>query len=185
METRDCIKSRRSIRRFTEQPISDELLMELIEAIRWSPSWANTQTWEVVVVKDPVVKEKLAGCVSETNPAYKGLLQAPVIMVVCGRVGSAGYKNGEAATERGDWYMFDAGIASQNMCLAAHDLGLGTVHVGSLNHQAVDELLGLPEDVNSLEIIPVGYPAKEGSAPPRKKPESFVFVDHYGNHADF
>lgn len=185
METRDCIKSRRSIRKFTDQPISEEVMMELLEAIRWSPSWANTQTWEVVVVKDQAVKEKLIECVPEKNPAYKGIIQAPAIIVVCGRLGLAGYKKGEIITDKGDWYMFDAGIACQNFCLAAHDLGLGTVHVGTFNHQKLDELLGLPEDVKSVEIIPVGYPAKESSAPPRKELDSFVYFDHYGKAATF
>lgn len=77
--------------------------------------------------------------------------------------------------------MFDVGIAAQNLCLAAHDLGLGTVHVGLINHQAVDELLGLPSDVESLEIIPVGYPEKVGNAPPRKELSEFVHWDKYGN----
>ncbi|SHH24800.1 Nitroreductase [Thermosyntropha lipolytica DSM 11003] len=180
METRECIKTRRSIRRFTDQPISDEVLIELLEAIRWAPSWANTQPWEVVVVKDQVLKEKLADCLSSNNPARKGMLEAPVVIAVCCKVGLSGYKKGEALTDKGDWYMFDGGIACQNLCLAAHDLGLGTVHVGAMDHKKVDELLGLPPDVKSLELIPVGYPAQEGKAPPRKELESFVHLNRYG-----
>ena len=60
METRECIKTRRSIRRFTEQPIPDEVLNELLEAVRWAPSWSNTQCWEIIVVKDGETKQKLA-----------------------------------------------------------------------------------------------------------------------------
>lgn len=180
METRECIKTRRSIRRFTDQPISNETLVELLEAIRWAPSWANLQPWEVIVVKDQDLKEKLAACVPPTNPAHKGITQAPVVIAVCCKLGLSGYKGGQALTDKGDWYMFDGGIACQNLCLAAHDLGLGTVHIGTLNHKVVDELLGLPSDVKCLELIPVGYPAKEGTAPPRKELESFVHIDRYG-----
>ncbi|MEA1960086.1 MAG: nitroreductase family protein [Bacillota bacterium] len=185
METRECIKTRRSIRRFTDEPVSDEMLVELLEAFRWSPSWANTQVWEVVVVKDQALKEKLAGCVPEKNPGHKAVLQAPIVFAVCCKLGSSGYKGGELLTDKGDWYMFDAGIASQNLCLAAHDLGLGSVHVGTLNHKVIDELLGLPADIKSVEIIPVGHPAKEGAAPPRKELETFVYADRYGQKVSF
>lgn len=182
METRECIRSRRSIRRFTDQPVSDEALKELLEAVRWAPSWGNTQTWEVIVVKDQATKEKLAECVPPNNPACKGIPQAPVVIVVCGRLGSSGYKSGELLTDKGDWYMFDAAIACQNLCLAAHDMGLGTVHVGTLNHKVIDELLGLPDHIKSLELIPVGYPAKEGNAPPRKELQEFVHLERYGKN---
>jgi len=184
METRDCIKNRRSIRKFTDQPISDELIIELMEAVRWSPSWANTQTWKVIIVKDQVTKDKLIECIPETNPAYKGILQAPVVIVLCAKQGVAGFKNGERQTVKGDWYMFDAGIACQNLCLAAHDLGLGTVIVGGINHKKLDELLGLPEDVKTVVVLPIGYPAKEGKAPARKELKNFVYIDHYGKALD-
>ncbi|MBO8158229.1 nitroreductase family protein [Thermosyntropha sp.] len=181
METRECIKTRRSIRRFTDEPVSDDLLYEVLEAVRWAPSWANTQCWEIIVVKDSSTKDKIASILSPNNPAAKGVKEAPVVLIVCGRTGLAGFKDGVAKTDKGDWYMFDVGIACQNLCLAAHDLGLGTVHVGSLDHKALDELLGLPEDVKSVEVIPLGYPAKEGKAPPRKAIEDFVYFEKYGN----
>lgn len=181
MDTLECIKTRRSIRRFTDQPIPDELLNQVLEAVRWAPSWANTQSWEIIVVKDKANIEKIAQQVPESNPAYKGLLQAPVLIVICAKLGLAGYKKSEQITEKGDWYMFDAGIASQNLCLAAHALGLGTVHVGTIpDHQALDALLGLPEDIKSIEIIPIGYPAKEGNAPPRREISEFVHSEKYG-----
>ncbi|NLV21221.1 MAG: nitroreductase, partial [Syntrophomonadaceae bacterium] len=85
METRTCIKERRSMRKFTEQEVSDEQLQELLEAVRWSPSWANTQCWEVVVIKDQARKEQLAAMLSEKNPATKGVVQAPLVLVICAR----------------------------------------------------------------------------------------------------
>lgn len=180
MEAFECIVTRRSIRKFTEQPVSEETIKKLFEAVRWAPSWANTQCWEIVVLKEKGSKEKLAGMVSKNNPAVKGIMQAPVVFVVCCKKGVSGCKNGTTVTARGDWYMFDAGIACQNLCLAAHALGLGTVHVGYFAHDAVDELLGLPGDVKSVEIIPVGYPAQEGKAPPRKEPGQFCHLEKFG-----
>lgn len=181
MDTLECIKTRRSIRRFTDQPIPDDILNQVLEAVRWAPSWANTQSWEIIVVKDKDNIKKIAEQVPDSNPAYKGLFQAPVIIVICAKLGLAGYKKSEQVTEIGDWYMFDAGIASQNLCLAAHALGLGTVHVGTIiSHQALDELLGLPENIKSIEIIPMGYPAKVGNAPPRREISEFVHSERYG-----
>jgi nitroreductase len=173
------------MRKFTEQEVSDEQLHELLEAVRWSPSWANTQCWEVVVIKDQARKEQLAGMLSEKNPSVKAVTQAPLVLVICAKLGVAGYEHGENvehafATDKGDWFMFDAGIASQNICLAAYDMGLGTVHVGQIKHKEVDQLLGLPEGVCSVEVIPVGYPAKEGKAPGRKPLENFVHYEKYG-----
>lgn len=181
MDTLECIKTRRSIRRFTDQPIPDEVLYQILEAVKWAPSWANTQTWEIILVKDRENVEKIAALVPESNPAYKGLFQAPVIAVICAKLGLSGYKKSELLTELGDWYMFDAGIAAEHLCLAAHALGLGTVHVGTiLSHKALDEILGLPEDIKSIEIIPIGYPAKEGNAPPRREISEFVHSEKYG-----
>lgn len=180
METRECIKTRRSIRRFTDQPVPDEVLAELLEAVRWAPSWSNTQCWEIIVVKDDETKQQLAGLLAENNPAAKGVKDAPLILVLCARKGVSGYKKGELDSIKGDWCMFDLGIAAQNLCLAAHDMGLGTVNVAWLDNKGVDELLNLPEGIESFEIIPVGYPAREGNAPPRKELSEFVHLGRYG-----
>lgn len=180
MDTLECIKTRRSIRRFTDEPISDEILLQLLEAVKWAPSWANTQTSEIIVIKDNKAKEKIVEILAPNNPATKGVLQAPVVVIICAKTGMAGYKNDEEVTNKGDWYMFDAGIASQNLCLAAHALGLGTVHVGYVDHQALDEYLELPPHVKSIEVIPIGYPAKVGNAPPRREISEFVHSEKYG-----
>ncbi len=181
METRECIRTRRSIRRFTDQPVSEEQFKELLEAIRWSPSWANTQCWEVVAVREREAKEKLASLViRKDSPAAQGLIEAPLVLVMCGRVGLAGFHQGQARTDKGDWYMFDLGIACQNLCLAAHAMGLGTVHMGGFDHPALDDYLGLPPDVHSVEMIPVGYPAQEAASPARKELSVFVHLEKYG-----
>ncbi len=181
METKECIKNRRSVRNFTAQEIPGETLLELLEAVRWSPSWANTQCWELIVVKDKAKKEKLAELLSERNPATKAVVQAPLVLVFCGKKGVSGYKKGVAASNKGDWFMFDVGIACQNFCLAAHDLGLGTVQIGNFDHRGVDKFLNLSGDVESVAIIPVGYPSGDSAAPPRKEIRAFVFLESYGN----
>lgn len=183
MELRECILGRRSIRRFQDRPIGEDILRELLEAVRWSPSWANTQCWEVILVREEARKKAIAGTYNESNPATQGTIEAPVVAVFCARKGRSGYKKGTMASNKGDWFMFDLGIACQNFCLAAYDLGLGTVFVGSLDHQKLDQVLELPDGVEAVAVIPLGYPAQEGKAPPRKPLADFVFIEKYGQPA--
>jgi nitroreductase len=75
--------------------------------------------------------------------------------------------------------MFDTGLAMQNLCLAAHGLGLGTVVVGNFNHQKVAEILGVPQNVEVVAITPLGYRAAEGVAPKRKDLSEFVHYEKY------
>jgi nitroreductase len=175
----DGIKGRRSIRKYKPDPIPEETIRVLAEAVRWAPSWANTQCWEVVVVKDPKVKAELASALSKTNPALSSMTEAPLVIVLCGKKGVSGFKKGEAVTVKGDWLMFDTGMAMQNLCLAAHALGLGTVVVGRFNHQKVSEILGVPQTIEVVAMTPLGYPAAVGGAPKRKELSDFVFYDKY------
>jgi len=110
MDTLQCIAKRRSIRHFTEEEVSNEQLRQLLEAARWAPSWANTQCWEFIVVRDPAIKQELAATMPEGNPARKAAVQAPVLLVACGKLGRSGFYKGNAATSKGDsWYMHDVG----------------------------------------------------------------------------
>jgi nitroreductase len=180
MELMEAIKGRRSMRKYRPDPVPEEALRALLEAVRWSPSWANTQCWEVIVVKDPKVKSELAGTLVKTNPALSSMAEAPLIIVLCGKKGVSGFKKGEAATVKGDWLMFDTGIAMQSLCLTAHGLGLGTVVVGLFDHQKAEEILGVPQDREVVALTPLGYPAAEGVTPKRKELSEFVFYEKYG-----
>jgi nitroreductase len=180
MDLIGAIKGRRSIRKYKPDPVPEETMRVLIEAVRWAPSWANTQCWEVIVVKDPKVKAELATALSKTNPALSSMTEAPLVIVVCGKKGVSGFKKGNAVTARGDWFMFDTGIAMQNLCLTAYSLGLGTVVVGMFDHKKVEEILGVPQNVEVVAMTPLGYPAAEGGAPRRKEPSEFIFYEKYG-----
>jgi nitroreductase len=137
----EIIKGRRSIRIYQDQEITEEDLNQVLEAIRWSPSWANTQCWEVIVIKDSAIKQKLQETLSTGNPSTKAIGEAPVVITFCGKLQSAGYKKGQSTTKFGDWFMFDLGIATQDLCLAAHNLNLGTVIVGLFDHQSLSVFL--------------------------------------------
>ena len=181
MEVLEAIRTRRSVRKYAPDPVPDELLRQVLEAARWAPSWANTQCWEIIVVRDPARKKALSELlVPERNPAKNAVATAPVVLAVCGRKGVSGFYKGQPVTEKGDWLMFDVALAVQNICLAAHALGLGTVIVGALDHAKASELLGLPEDMELVVLIPLGKPAHEPKAPPRKELSEFVHLERYG-----
>jgi nitroreductase len=183
MDLMETIKGRRSIRKYKPDPLSEEALSTLMEAVRWAPSWHNTQCWEVIVVKDQKVKSELATTLIHTpksNPAASSMTEAPIVLVLCGIKGVSGYYKGQPQTVKGDWLMFDTGLAMQNLCLAAHALGLGTVVVGRFDHKKVAEILGVPQNVEVVAMTPLGYPAAEGGAPKRKELSEFVFNERYG-----
>ncbi len=179
MELMEAIRQRRSIRKFEDRPVSEEVVAQLMEAVMMSPSWANTQCWELVLVKDPAKREQLQQTLSKGNPATKALVSAPLLFVVCARLQASGYYNGVVTTKFGDWFMFDLGIVSQNLCLAARDQGLGTVIVGLFDHDAAAKVVGLPQGHELVAMIPAGYPAQEVKAPKRRTPEEFLRVDSF------
>jgi nitroreductase len=179
MDLTEAIKGRRSIRKYKADPVAEETLQKVLEAVKWAPSWANTQCWEVIVVKDPKVKSELATALSKGNPAFSSMTDAPIVLVLCGKRGISGFYKGQAATVKGDWLMFDTGIAMQSLCLTAHSLGLGTVVVGLFDHKKVEEILGVPQNVEVVAMTPLGYPASEGAIPRRKEIAEFVHYEKY------
>lgn len=179
MDLMDAIKGRRSVRKYKHDPVPEEALQKIMEAVRWAPSWANTQCWEVIVVKEPKIKSELVTTLTKTNPALSSMADAPIVIVLCGKKGVSGFKKGEAATVKGDWLMFDTGIAMQTLCLTAHSLGLGTVVVGMFDHKKAAEILGVSQNTEVVAMTPLGYPAAEGSSPKRKEISEFVFYEKY------
>jgi nitroreductase len=180
MDIMESIQGRRSIRKYRPDPVSDETLRTVLEAVKWAPSWANCQCWEIVVVKNDQLKADLAAALPKGNPATSAMREAPVVLVLCGKKGVSGFYRGQAATEKGDWLMFDLGIAMENLCLAAHGLGLGTVIAGMFDHKKVAELLNVPPNVDVVAMTPLGYPAGPGTIPKRKDLSEFVFHEGYG-----
>ena len=173
------LKERRSVRKYEATDVPQDILDQILEAVRWSPSWANTQCWEIVVIKDHEIKTKLQETVGPKNPATKAIVNAPVLLAICGRQNSSGYYNGAASTRLGDWLMFDLGIATQSLCLAAHNLGLGTVIVGLFDHDRAKTILNVPDGFELVALIPLGYPAKISSPPNRKEIKEFTHINSF------
>ncbi len=176
MQTIDCIKGRRSIRKFTEEPVDHETLEKIVEAASFSPSWKNTQIVRYIAVEDPALKEKIAKeCTTGFTYNAKSMESAPIIIAVTIIKGRSGYeKDGSFTTSRKDgWQMFDAGIASQTFCLAAHEYGLGTVILGIFD-DSLSEVLEIPEDRELVNLICIGHPAETPDVPKRKTVEDLI-----------
>ena len=180
MEVVEAIKTRRSIRRYKTTPVDDKTIELVLEAARWAPSWDNTQCWRFIVVRDSKIRDELANITTYNNSATEAIRKAPVVIVACAELGKSGYYHGELATDKGDWYMFDVALAMQNLALAAHSLGLGTVHVGLFDAKKAASILGLPEDFCVVEMTPLGYPDQEPRPTPRKELSEIVFYNRYG-----
>ena len=178
----EAIKTRRSIRKYKTAPVDDKTIELVLEAARWAPSWANTQCWRFIVVRDSNTRAELADTMG-TNPATDAVRQAPVVIVACAELGKSGYRKDEKepSTDKGDyWYMFDVALAMQNLTLAAHSLGLGTVHVGRFDAKRAAAILEVPPGFCVVEIMPLGYPEGEPKVRPRKELSEIVFHDKYG-----
>jgi nitroreductase len=180
MEVFEAIKTRRSIRHYKSEAIAEEKLNAVLEAARWAPSWANTQCWRFVVVRNNDTKAKLADTLTSWNPAYEAVKEAPIVIVACAELGKSGFYQGESVTDKGDWYMFDVALATQNLALVAHSLGLGTVHVGAFDAQKVAQMLNVPQGIVVVEVLPLGHPARESKTPRRKELSELVFQENYG-----
>jgi nitroreductase len=187
MEVLEAIKTRRSIRKYKTTPLDDKTIELVLEAARWAPSWKNTQCQRFIVVRDNDLKNKLADTLvavpelGSINPSDSALREAPVVIVFCAELGISGYNKGKLDTDKGDWwYMFDVALAMQNLMLAAHSQGLGTVPVGLFDAKKVASILRLPKGFCAVVMTPLGYPDREPKARPRKELVDIVSYDSYG-----
>ncbi|NLN59866.1 MAG: nitroreductase [Deltaproteobacteria bacterium] len=174
----DHIKNRRSVRDFKSDEIPAESLRTILEAVQHSQSWANNQCWEIIVLTDPVVKKAVQDALPQGNPSFNAIEKAPVVLALCARLEVSGYYQGVTPTKFGDWFMFDLGIVTQNICLTAYDLGLGTVVVGLFDHAKAARILSLPPKHELVALVPIGIPVPDAAVrdSPRKDMEEFI---HY------
>lgn len=175
MDAVTCIKTRRSIRQFTNQEVSKETLEDLVQTAAFAPSWKNTQTTRYIAITDPETKSRLAEqCCGEHN---QGIINSAPVLVATTIVDKrSGFeRDGSYSTIREDnWQAFDNGIATQTFCLAANDKGLGTVIMGLYDINKAEEILEIPEGQLLMALIAVGYPDQEPVAPKRKTVEDLL-----------
>ena len=177
MEALECIKTRRSVRKFTEQTVDRALLEQIVAAAAYAPSWKNTQIARYTVVTDPAKKQRLADeCMMDFAFNQKTSSHAPALVVVTAITGRSGYeRDGSFSTSQGThWQSFDAGVAAQTFCLAANALGLGTVIMGIFDEAKVRAVLDLPAEQMVSAIIAIGHPAEQPVCPKRKDVDTLL-----------
>lgn len=167
MDALEAILTRRSVRKYTKESVSEELVTQLLRAAMAAPSAGNQQPWQFVVVRHPDVLKKLA----EVSP-YAGMTRdAALAVVICGDL---------AREERKGFWVQDCAAATQNLLLAAHALGLGAVWCGLYPREERVEkaraVLGIPSQTVPFALVPVGYPAE--------RPETVDRFDRNRIHTD-
>ena len=177
MDAKTCILTRRSHRQYQPRPVGHDLIEEVISLAAYAPSWKNTQIARYIVVTDKEKKQRLADdCMMDFAFNQKTTSGAPALVVLTMITGRSGYeRDGSFSTSQGThWQSFDAGVAAQTFCLAAHALGLGTVIMGIFDEEKVAQVVQIPEGQKVAALIAVGHPAEEPMCPKRKDVETLV-----------
>ena len=168
MEVFEAIKGRRSIRTYKKDPVPEDLIIKILDAGRWAPSAGNRQPWGFIVLKDEELKRRVAEVT-----AYGIFLADPPLGIVVVIDPQASPRSGGVE---------DGAIATQNMLLAAHALGLGTCWIGSYNstyEERVKEILETQKNRRVLSTISIGYP-NESPSSTRRELSEIVFTNKYG-----
>ncbi|MGT2711811.1 nitroreductase family protein [Streptococcus oriscaviae] len=182
-ETIDLMLAHTSVRRFTDQPISDDELKAIISAGRAASSWKNFQSYSIILVQSEEKKQALYDLVSQ--PA---ILQAQAILVFVGdhnRASKAAQLHEMPFDAKGVENLLissvDAALAGQNALLAAESLGYGGVFIGMIRHKArpVAELFQLPAYTYPIFCIALGKPAEQHPVKPRLAEKAVVFSEVY------
>lgn len=147
MEVRDAVQSRRSVREFTGEPVTDEELDALIEAARWAPSGLNNQPWRFMKVTDASLKEDLSRLTK-----YRGVVAGAAALIV------VFLDNTEVYDRTKD--LQSVGAAIENMLLRAHEMGLGGSWLGEIlnRREDVEALLEVSDDMELMAVVAVGHP---------------------------
>ena len=162
METLEAIYTRRSVREFTSDPISEADVHDLLRAGMQAPSARNEQPWHFILIDDT----ELLHAIPKFHPASQMLLDAPLAILVC--------SDRKLELKRASW-LADCSAATQNILLAAHAKGLGGVWLGIFPDadrvMGMQSLLGMPKDIRPVALVAVGHPASIPEPVDRFKPE--------------
>jgi nitroreductase len=151
MDAIDVILTRRSIRKYKKKTISDEILQKLLQAAFSAPSAGNQQPWHFVILDD----RKILNVIHTFHPSARMLTEADKAILVCGDLHLEKFKG---------YWMIDCAVATENILLAAHSLGLGACWLGIYPREGrvagMRKLLQLPTHIIPFALISLGYPAE-------------------------
>jgi nitroreductase len=170
MDVYEAIRTRKSVRSYLDRPVADDKLRRILEAVRLAPSASNRQEWRFVVVRDAVKKKRIA----EEAAGQPFIAEASVVLACCAETDHHRMKCGL------ECHPIDAAIAIDHLTLAAVAEGLGTCWIGAFDQAVVKEILGIPEEVVVVELLPLGYPRDPSAVEKRRIPlASFVRYDSW------
>lgn len=169
MNVLDAVKGRRSIRKYSPKTVEEEKINRILEAGRLAPSARNNQPWKFILVDNKEIIEKLY----HAAQGQKQVLEAPLALVVCAEGLNRTMMCGQPSNT------VDVSIALSYMMLEAHEQGLGTCWLGMFDTNMVRAILDIPDDVMVAAMTPLGYPAEEPKARPRKELNDVVCYNRY------
>jgi nitroreductase len=165
-----AIRARKSVRTYLDQPVEETKLTGILEAGRLAPSASNRQEWRFVVVREPQTRRGLAE--AATAAGFVGT--APVVLAACAETDDHVMQCGQLS------YPIDVAIALDHLTLAAAEAGLGTCWVAMFDEKKVKELLGIPDKIRVVALMPVGYPADPSPVEKRRLPlDRIVKYEHW------
>lgn len=175
MELDQVIKTRRSIRKYTNKEVDENSIEEIVRAAILAPSWKNSQTarYHVITSKE-MLKTFKDECLPEFN--RENCKDAPVL-IVCSFINNrSGYeRDGTPSNElKNGWGCYDLGLHNQNLLLKATELGLGTLVMGIRDANRIQEVLKMNASETVVSVIALGYPAMEPEMPKRKQVEDII-----------
>lgn len=159
MDVCDAITIRKSVRAYLDKPVEEEKLNAVLEAARLAPSASNRQEWRFVIVRDKEVRSKVAMAAGQ----QMFVAQAPVIIAACAETDGHLMTCGEAC------YPIDVAIALDHLTLRAVELGLGTCWIGKFNADEVKKILGIPDEIKVVQLMPLGYPVEPDAVPKKRR----------------
>ena len=174
----EIIKSRRSIRRYSEKPVEREKILACLEAARLAPSAENSQPWRFLVIDDPELKRKVAEkAFSGIYAPCKFAARAPVLVLLMARLDLLANVLGRMV-QGTQFYLIDLGIAGEHFVLKAEELGLSTCWIGWFNSRGVRKLLKIPKKYRLVALISLGYAAsRPPGGPVRKRLEEIAWFN--------
>ncbi len=178
MDAIEMIQERRSVRKYKDEKVDRKKMEEIIEIARWAPSWANTQIARYTLVDDEETIARLAaegvqGFAYNLN-TLKNAKGVAVLSFVKGKSGRLEKYGDFDSSNAHFWEAFDAGIACQTFCLAAHAKGVGTCIFGVIDDKSIAEIVDLPEEETVAALIVYGYPDEQPAPTPRKSVEEIL-----------
>ncbi|MBI4769167.1 MAG: nitroreductase family protein [Chloroflexi bacterium] len=176
MEFETVVRRRHMVRAYQPRPVEDEQIARLLRLAHQAPSAGFKQPQEFIVVRDPTVKRALAR--AALDQAF--VAEAPVAIVVCADTARSASRYGERGVHF--YSIIDGAFAAMLILLGVVDEGLGGCFVGAFDDDEVSRVLGLPETVRPIGIIPLGYPAEAAEKYPRLPLERIVHQDRWGRH---